>query len=104
MNKPYDMICKKMSCSMSYQACINRQKLDPGSKTVFFATRMECFECEQGLEVLKLYGINLPKRRRCSVCNSPDVVCRGMCKTCYNRIKGREVRERRKIENESSGV
>ena len=98
MNKQYDMICKKMSCSMSYQACINRQKLDPGSKTVFFATRMECFNCEQGLEVLKLHKIKPIRRRRCSECGSPYVVCKGMCKTCYNRIKSRETREEKRKE------
>jgi len=94
--KTYDMTCKKMTCRMSYQACIHRQQLPSGSRTVFFATRMECNGCRQGAEVFELHGIEPIIKRKCSECDSPDVVCKGMCKLCYNRITAQERREKRR--------
>jgi hypothetical protein len=85
----YDMCCSKMSCKMSYAACMLRQKRSRtnrrwGTAGLLIATD-ECNGCPQGAEVMIMHGIK-PFKKKKIVCDCGRMVhARELCKICLNK-------------------
>lgn len=104
----YDMMCKKMNCKMSFEACMLRQ--EKSRKTGWKQTGLgimtfECNGCEQGAEImLKYKGYSFDKKPLSCICGCKGIIyANGLTKRCYQRRYQRNKRSEQTTRKDSGG-